>query len=213
MNEARRYADDFKSGLTSTEKEEQDNRRHKSRTVLECNGLVGGRLYVFVSNDPSRNSEATFENGQLEGRWIEIPREERENDVELEAASDARNAFGFVRIEDGAFGKSKNEFFFQTTGDSQPSTINRLGMNYRLQFNRNQDPEQQKPRLSVVTTPTRSTPPTRTSRSAPTTWTSSAARSLSRRTARAAHVRRWITTTATAACGASMAPSRARARA
>ena len=30
VNEARRHADDFKSELTSTEKEDQDNRRHKS---------------------------------------------------------------------------------------------------------------------------------------------------------------------------------------
>ena len=105
---------------------------------------------INFSDDPSRNSEATFENGTLNGCWVEIPREERENEAELEAASDARNAFGFVRIEDGAFGKSKNEFFFNTTGDSQPSTINPLGMNYRVQFNRNQDPLRQKPRLSVV---------------------------------------------------------------
>ena len=30
VNEARRHADDFKSELTSTEKEEQYNRRHES---------------------------------------------------------------------------------------------------------------------------------------------------------------------------------------
>ena len=39
--------------------------KQKSGTVLERNGLVGGKLYVFVSSDPSRNSEATFENGNL----------------------------------------------------------------------------------------------------------------------------------------------------
>ena len=123
--------------------------KQKSGTVLERNGLVGGKLYVFVSNDSARSSEATFENGTLSGRFVEVPRAERQNEVQQEAAADARGAFGFVRIEDGAFG-SKNEFNFVTTGDSVPSTINRLGMNYRLRFNPDQDPARQRPTLSVI---------------------------------------------------------------
>ena len=124
--------------------------KQKTGTVLERNGLVGGKLYVFASDDPARNSEANFENGSLAGHWVEIPREERENEVEQEAAADAAGAFGFVRIEDGAFGRQKNEFRFVTTGDSNPPTINRLGMNYKLEFKPDQAPEKQTPVLSVI---------------------------------------------------------------
>lgn len=124
--------------------------KQKTGTVLERNGLVGGKLYVFASNDPARNSEATFENGTISGRFVEVPRAERQNEIQQEAAADARNAFGFVRIEDGAFGRSKNEFNFVTTGDSADQTINRLGMNYRLRFTPDQDPSRQRPTLSVI---------------------------------------------------------------
>jgi hypothetical protein len=62
-----------------------------------------------------------------------------------------QHAFGFVRIEDGMFGRSKKEFHFVTTGESSPDqTINRLGVNYRLRFDPNKDPEDQDPRLSVI---------------------------------------------------------------
>ncbi len=124
--------------------------KQKRGTVLQRNGLVGGKLFVFVPRNPAINSEAQFNNGTLDGRFVEIPREQRENEIELEAAADARNAFGFVRIEDGAVGRTKNEFQFVTTGDSSDQTINRVGANYRLEFKRRRDPERQRPRLSVI---------------------------------------------------------------
>jgi hypothetical protein len=117
-------------------------------TVLERNGLVGGDLWVFVSDDPSRNSEATFENGTLDGHWVKLP--DAANDADQEAKADAAGAFGFVRIEDGAFGRSKKEFHFVTTGDSIDPAINRLGANYRLRFDPNKDPEDQQPQLAVI---------------------------------------------------------------
>ncbi len=41
--------------------------------VLSRNGLDNGRLYVFRSIDPARNSERTFTGGSIEGEWVEIP--------------------------------------------------------------------------------------------------------------------------------------------
>jgi hypothetical protein len=119
-------------------------------TVLERNGLVGGKLYVFASDDPSKNSEATFDNGTISGHWVEIPKSQRQNEAQQEAASDAAGAFGFVRIEDAAVGKDGKTLNFVTTGNSTDKTINRLGVDYRLEFDKNQDPTQQTPRLSVV---------------------------------------------------------------
>ena len=72
-------------------------------TVLERNGLTGGTLYVFKSQDATRNSEATFQNGTIAGQWVAIPAPTTMSDVELEAASDAAGAMVFARPEDGAF--------------------------------------------------------------------------------------------------------------
>jgi hypothetical protein len=47
-------------------------------------------------------------------------------------------AFGFVKTEDGAWSKSDpNEFFFNSTGDTQNSVVvgNHLGRTYRLKLN------------------------------------------------------------------------------
>jgi uncharacterized protein DUF839 len=117
-------------------------------TVLERNGLVGGDLWVFVSDDPARNSEATFNNGTLSGHWVRLP--DATNEADQETKADDAGAFGFVRIEDGMFGRSKKQFHFVTTGESTDQTINRLGVNYRLRFDPNKDPEDQNPRLSVI---------------------------------------------------------------
>jgi hypothetical protein len=122
--------------------------KQRQGTVLERNGLVGGDLWVFVSDDPARNSEATFNNGTVSGHWVQLP--DAANAEDQEAKADAAGAFGFVRIEDGMFGRSKKEFHFVTTGESTDPTINRLGANYRLRFDPNRDPEDQNPRLSVI---------------------------------------------------------------
>ena len=123
-------------------------RKQHGGTVLERNGLVGGDLWVFASDDPARNSEATFDNGTVSGHWVRLA--DATNEVDQEAKADAAGAFGFVRIEDGMFGRSKKQFYFVSTGESADPTINRLGVNYRLRFNPNKDPEDQNPRLSVV---------------------------------------------------------------
>jgi hypothetical protein len=123
-------------------------RKQKTGTVLQRNGLVGGDLWVFASDDPANNSEATFNNGTLDGHWVRLP--DAANAADQEAKADAAGAFGFVRIEDGAFGQSKKRFNFVTTGESLDGTTNRLGANYRLRFDPNKDPEDQDPRLSLI---------------------------------------------------------------
>lgn len=122
--------------------------KKKTGTVLERNGLVGGTLYVFASDDPAKNSEATFKNGTVQGHWVALPK--AHDEIEQETLADAAGAFGFVRIEDGGFGRSNKLFNFNTTGESADPTINRLGRNYRLSFDPNQAPAKQEPSLSVV---------------------------------------------------------------
>lgn len=54
-------------------------------------------------------------------------------DAELETAADAADAFGFNRIEDGAWSKtSRKDFYFVTTGSG---TGNLLGRLYHLELN------------------------------------------------------------------------------
>ena len=122
--------------------------KQKTGTVLERNGLVGGTLYVFASDDSAQNSEATVKNGTVQGHWVAL--QKAQNEIEQEALADAAGAFGFVRIEDGGFGRSNKGFYFNTTGESADPTINHLGRNYRLRFAPNQDPAKQNPTLSVV---------------------------------------------------------------
>jgi len=101
--------------------------RSRGATVLQRNGLVGGKLYVFRSKDPARNSEATFPAGTLQGEWVSLGNVSQLNDVQLEAASDAVNAMVFVRPEDGAFNPNEtDDYFFVTTGEGTGNTLGRL---------------------------------------------------------------------------------------
>ncbi len=104
-------------------------------TVLQKNGLVGGKLYVLRAKDSTKNSEATFTSGSVECKWIEIPNANTLSDVQLEAAADAANAMVFARPEDGCFNKrnSKN-FFFNTTGGAKGA--NELGRVYSMRMNK-----------------------------------------------------------------------------
>jgi hypothetical protein len=106
-------------------------------SVLERNGLAGGTLYVFRSNDPARNSERTFVTGTVTGEWVAIPGAESMTDVELEAAADAANAMTFIRPEDGAFNpNNRDELFWVTTGSSSgvDNGVNELGRLYSLRL-------------------------------------------------------------------------------
>jgi hypothetical protein len=104
-------------------------------TVLGRNGLDNGKLYVFRSFDPTKNSEQTFTSGSIHGEWVEVPNAESLTDVQLEAAVDALGAMTFIRPEDGAFSKvNRDVFFFDTTGGNKAQG-NELGRVYSLQLN------------------------------------------------------------------------------
>jgi Alkaline phosphatase PhoX len=111
--------------------------RSANATVLARNGLDNGKLYVFRSLDPARNSERTFTSGSVTGEWVQIQGVEDLTDAQLEAASDAVGAMTFVRPEDGAFNPNNpNEFFFDTTGSSSGTDegVNELGRLYSLRL-------------------------------------------------------------------------------
>jgi hypothetical protein len=111
-----------------------------SRNPLRRNGLDNGKLYVLTSDDDRDNENQLLQGDTVRVHWAEIPNADQLNDVQTEAAADAAGAFGFVRIEDGAFRpNAKREFWFDTTGDqarrseADPHT-NELGRLYRLRF-------------------------------------------------------------------------------
>jgi hypothetical protein len=111
--------------------------RSKQASALARNGLDSGKLYVFRSLDPARNSERTFTSGSVTGEWVQIPNVDDLTDAQLEAASDAAGAMTFVRPEDGAFNPNNpNEFFFDTTGSSSGADdgVNELGRLYSLRL-------------------------------------------------------------------------------
>ncbi len=113
-------------------------------SVLRRNGLDNGSLYVLKLK--GHTNEGDFTSGDAQGRWVRIPNAAGMTDTELEAASDAAGAFGFVRIEDGAASKSKEgRYYFVSTGDAPE---NRLGRAYQLDLN--PDDPTKPARLSVV---------------------------------------------------------------
>lgn len=120
----------------------------QSESVLERNGLVGGKLFFFRSHDAARNSEATFTEGSVTGEWVEINGSGDQPESALESQADANNAMTFIRPEDGAFNaQNPNEFFWVTTGGND--TINKLGRLYQLDLVGG-DPSTRPATLSVI---------------------------------------------------------------
>jgi hypothetical protein len=113
-----------------------------SRDPLRRNGLDNGKLYAFASDDARDSENQILQGDTVPGHWVEIPGADALTDVQTEAAADAAGAFGFVRIEDGAFRpNAKREFWFATTGDQSGTAAseadphhNELGRLYRLRF-------------------------------------------------------------------------------
>jgi hypothetical protein len=107
---------------------------------LARNGLVGGKVYVLVAATPGVATEVDFQSGSIAGHWVEIPGVAGMTEAQLEAAAVAVGALGFAKTEDGAWSKhDKNEFFFNSTGDTLNPAItpigNHLGRTYRLNLN------------------------------------------------------------------------------
>ena len=111
--------------------------RSEGAGVLSRNGLDTGRLYVFRSLDPDRNSERDFVAGSVKGEWIEIPNAADMTAAALEEAADEAGAMTFVRPEDAAFNpRNRHELFFNTTGSSSGADegVNELGRLYSLRL-------------------------------------------------------------------------------
>jgi hypothetical protein len=103
--------------------------------VLGKNGLDNGRVYAFVSDDATRNSEQTFnvKGGFVTGHWVEI--DWTLDDIAFDQATRAAGAFSFIRIEDGASDvRNPGTFYFVTTG-KRNEPINPYGRTYKLNFN------------------------------------------------------------------------------
>jgi len=102
---------------------------------LARNGLDNGTMFAFVSTTPGISTEPQFATGSIEGHWVEIPNAEALTDAQLEEASDALGAFGFIRTEDGAFdSENPDSYYFVTTGSGAGNELGRL---YRMTL----DPE------------------------------------------------------------------------
>ena len=95
-------------------------------------------MYVLAATTPGVATEVDFQTGSIEGHWVEIADVGSKSEAQLDAAAVAAGAFGFAKSEDGAWSKhDKNEFFFNSTGDSlnSPATGNHFGRTYRLNLN------------------------------------------------------------------------------
>jgi hypothetical protein len=108
-------------------------KQRRSSSVLDKNGLTGGKVYVLAGRDAQHN-EGTFTSGSLPVKWMEIPDAASLTSAELTVAADALGAFGLVRVEDAEFDPTQptRSMFFATTGGSGPNPLGRL---YELTFN------------------------------------------------------------------------------
>ena len=98
--------------------------RHHGASVLRRNGLDNGQLYVLAPADGVTAEETVFRNGVIAVKWHLIPNAGDLDEAQLEAASDAVNAFRFARTEDGAFNKrNPNEYLFVTTGEAPGADV------------------------------------------------------------------------------------------
>ncbi|NJM55742.1 MAG: DUF839 domain-containing protein [Verrucomicrobiae bacterium] len=108
----------------------------KAKEPLAKNGMARdcGALYVLVPDNAAEIDESVVTSGSINAHWVVVENAEAYSDTELEVATDALGAFGFVRIEDGAFDKKDaNTFYFVTTGSG---AVNVLGRLYKLQLNK-----------------------------------------------------------------------------
>ncbi len=118
--------------------------RSATATVLQKNGLVGGKLYALRSTSAGFTTESNFtaQGTSITGEWVEVPNANTLSSSALETAADnlpGGPAFGFVRTEDGCFDKNTptKDYYFVTTGSGGP---NQLGRSYHLRWSNPANP-------------------------------------------------------------------------
>jgi hypothetical protein len=105
--------------------------RSSTGTELQRNGLVGGKLFALAVAGHTAEAAGDPVDTTLAASWVEIPGASAMSDTELGQATLDAGAFGFARVEDGAFDKTNTgRFYFVTTG--QNATVNNLGRIYQL---------------------------------------------------------------------------------
>lgn len=103
-------------------------------TTLDQNGLTNGQLYALKVTGKTAEAAADVTGAPLPAEWVAVASPETKTYTQLNAATLAAGAFGFARVEDGAFDKDDpNRFYFVTTG--QNAVNNNLGRVYQLDLN------------------------------------------------------------------------------
>jgi hypothetical protein len=103
-------------------------------TTLDRNGLTNGQLYALKVTGKTAEAAADVTGASLPAEWVPVASPETKTYTELNAATVAAGAYGFARVEDGAFDRDDpNRFYFVTTG--QNAVNNNLGRIYQLDLN------------------------------------------------------------------------------
>lgn len=103
-------------------------------TKLQRNGLADGTLYALKVTGKTAESATDVGGAALDATWVPVPGPESKSAVQLNTDTVAAGAFGFARVEDGAFDKDDpSRYYFVTTG--QNAANNNLGRIYQLDLN------------------------------------------------------------------------------
>jgi hypothetical protein len=103
-------------------------------TTLDQNGLTNGQLYALKVTGRTSEAAADVTGAPLGAEWVPVASPETKTSTQLNTDTVAAGAYGFARVEDGAFDKDDpNRFYFVTTG--QNAVDNNLGRIYQLDLN------------------------------------------------------------------------------
>lgn len=103
-------------------------------TTLDQNGLTNGQLYALKVTGKSAESASDVAGANVGATWVPVASPETKTYTQLNTDTVAAGAFGFARVEDGAFDKDDpNRYYFVTTG--QNAANNNLGRIYQLDLN------------------------------------------------------------------------------
>jgi len=103
-------------------------------TTLDQNGLTNGQLYALKVGGKTAEAAADVTGAASAAEWVPVASPETKTYTQLNTDTMTAGAYGFARVEDGAFDKDDpNRFYFVTTG--QNAANNNLGRIYQLDLN------------------------------------------------------------------------------